>query len=816
MSDQDSSTCYHCGLPNPPNSHYVVEIEGQQRAMCCPGCAAVARAIVDQGLTDYYKYRTEPARNPAELVPDSLQEMALYDRPEIQQQFVSVKSENVRQASLILEGITCAACIWLNERHVSAIPGVLEFRVNFASHRAQVSWDSSQLHLSDILQAIAAVGYIAHPFDPGRQEVVYKKERSQALRRIAVAGLGMMQVMMLAVALYAGDYQGMDADLKNFMRWISLLITTPVVLYSAQPFFRRAWRDLRRTQLGMDVPVSLAIGAAFLASAWATAAGTGEVYFDSVNMFTFFLLSGRFLEMQARHKAGLAADELIRILPAMATRLDDGVPIEVLVSELMVGDRVQVKPGGTIPADGIVVDGRSSVDESLLTGESHPVAIEISDSVVGGSINISSPIIVDIQHVGEDTVLAGIIRLLDRAQTEKPRIAQLADRIAAWFVAAILLLAVAVFAWWWQHEPAEAFWITLSVLVVTCPCALSLATPAALVAGTGALTRQGLLTTRAHALEVLGQATHMIFDKTGTLTHGQLELIDTRVLGSVAAQQCIELAGALEQSSEHPLARAFQHSSHNTLSATEVEAVTGQGIQGVIDGKVYRLGSPAFSGCEESILAESSAALASQIVLSDEQGPLCVFSLADRLRDEAAEAIRLLRAQGISIWLLSGDSTDNVRQVATGLGIDHAEGRMLPEDKLERLRQLEQTGAVVAMVGDGVNDAPVLAGAAVSIAMGGGTQLAQVSADMLLLSENLMHLSEGVRQSHRTRSIIRQNLGWALVYNTVALPLAAAGYIAPWMAAIGMSMSSLVVVLNALRLSSRTQQMDTNVRKVTG
>jgi len=775
--------------------------------MCCPGCVAVAQAIVDQGLTDYYQYRTEPARNPAELVPDALKEMVLYDRPEIQRQFVSVKSENIRQASLILEGIVCAACIWLNERHVSALGGVIEFRVNYASHRAQVLWDDSEIQLSDILAAIASIGYIAHPFDPGRQETLFKKERSQALRRIAVAGLGLMQVMMLAVSLYAGDYTGMDEGLMRFMRWVSLLITTPVVLYSALPFFQSAWRDLRRLQPGMDVPVSLAIGAAFLASAWATITGTGEVYFDSVNMFTFFLLTGRYLEMQARHKAGLVADELVRILPAMATRIELGEPVEVLISDLLVGDRVQVKPGGTIPADGCVVEGNSSVDESLLTGESHPLPVTSGKGVIGGSINIESPIVVEIKSIGEDTVLAGIIRLLDRAQTEKPRIAQLADRIAAWFVVAILLLAIAVFAWWWQHEPSQAFWITLAVLVVTCPCALSLATPAALIAGTGALTRQGLLTTRAHALEVLGQTTHMIFDKTGTLTHGQLELVDTRLLGNLTEQQCIELASALEQSSEHPLARAFQQTGHTDKRVSEVEAITGQGVRGVVDGQHYRLGSPAFVDCDESIMSAVSTTLVSQIILADEHGPLCVFTLADRLRDEAAAAIARLRAQGIQIWLLSGDSSETVQQVAQELAVNHAEGRLLPAEKLERVRQLQQTGAVVAMVGDGVNDAPVLAGAAVSIAMGGGTQLAQVSADMLLLSENLLHLSEGVRQSHRTRSIIRQNLIWAIVYNATALPLAAAGYIAPWMAALGMSISSLVVVFNALRLSAKPEQV---------
>jgi len=350
---------------------------------------------------------------------------------------------------------------------------VVEFRVNYATHRATVKWDDSRIHLSDILRAIAEIGYIAHPFDPGRQEALYKKERAQALKRLAVAGLGAMQVMMVAVALYAGDYTGMEDRMQIFFRWVSLIIATPVVFYSARPFFTSALRDLRRRQLGMDVPVALAIGGAYLASGWATLTQRGEVYFDSVTMFTFFLLAGRFLEMGARHRAGQAAEELVKLLPAMTTRLTDGSEETVAVADLAPGDRVRVKPGESVPADGRVIEGRSSVDESLLTGESVPVPRGPGDRVVGGSVNVESPLVIRIEKVGEETVLAAIQRLLDRAQSEKPRLAGLADRIAGVFVGVILLLAAVVGWYWWQHAPDEAGWIVLSMLVVTCPCALS-------------------------------------------------------------------------------------------------------------------------------------------------------------------------------------------------------------------------------------------------------------------------------------------------------------------------------------------------------
>lgn len=802
----DPSDCFHCGQPIPPGAHYPVKIDGRERDMCCTGCQAVATAIVENNLTDYYRFRTTIGDKPEDLVPEALRKLQVYDTPELQKSFVRETDDNgnIREASLILEGIVCAACVWLNEHHVKQLPGVLDFRINYSTHRATLKWDNSAIQLSDVLKAISEIGYHAHPFDPGRLESLQKKEKSAALRRIAVAGLGMMQVMMIAVAMYIGAVSDMDTGMRDFLRWISLVMTTPVVFYSARVFFASAWRDLRRGRFGMDVPVSLAIGTAYSASVWATLTGSGEVYFDSVSMFTFFLLSGRYLEMAARHKAGQVAEELVRLMPATATRLRGGEQEIIPVGQLESGDLLLIKPGEVVPADGVVTEGASSTNESLLTGESLPCRKQSGDALVGGTVNIESPLTMQVEKVGDSTVLASIIRLLERAQAEKPELARLAEKVASRFVPIILLIAVGVFAWWYQHEPSQAFWIALSVLVITCPCAFSLATPAALTAATGLLTSKGVLTTRGHALETLARINHIIFDKTGTLSHGQLEVIDFQILGSEDASFCKDVAAGLEAASEHPVAHAIARLSECPLSVSTLTAESGRGMQGFYQQKRYRIGTESFvqelTGAELPEMQTSNKG--SAVFLGSEEGWLARIVLADRLREEAGSVVQELRSLGVDVTLLSGDAPDVVDVVAQDLAIPHAHGGQLPDGKLAYLRGLQEQGSVVAMVGDGVNDAPVLAGAQVSIAMGSGSQLAQASADMVLLSENLHQLPFSITTARRMQAVIKQNFAWTIVYNLVAIPLAASGLIAPWMAAIGMSASSLIVVLNALRLKS--------------
>ncbi len=803
--------CFHCGLPVPKGSSYQVTINQKQQPMCCMGCQTVAQAIVDNNLTDFYSHRTQNSQKPVDLIPEELQ---VYDSDAIQHSFVqSSEDSSIREASLILEGIVCAACVWLNENHVKKLQGVIDFRINYSTRRASLKWDNNQIKLSEVLQAITDIGYNAHPFDPGRLETLQKKEKSAALRRIAVAGVGMMQVMMPAIAIYIGESSDMSESMRNFLRWISLIVTTPVVFYSAKVFFASAWRDLKRGVFGMDVPVSIAIGSAYLASVWATFTHSGEVYFDSVVMFTFFLLLGRFLEMGARHKAGQVADELVRLLPDTAVRLersDDGNEIQKVIpaSELALNDRVLIRPGETIPADGTVLEGISSVNESLLTGENMPCEKKPGQTLIGGTQNIESPLIMQVNKLGDSTVLSSIIRLLDRAQSEKPKLAKFADKSAGWFVLLLLLIALSVFVYWWFKDSTQAFWVALSVLVITCPCALSLATPAALTAATGNLTEQGILTTRGHALETLAKITHIIFDKTGTLTYGKPQLTNIDLLSSeYTEEQCINIAAGLESASEHPLALAIISHSTQPVKMTKHHAQSGLGIEAEYKHQKYRIGTYNFVSqiiSNKSIKAAQKVtddeSLTSTIYLGMQDQWLAIFQLQDELRKESKEAIIALKKQGLRLGLLSGDTPQAVSSIAKHLQIDEAKSQLLPDDKLAHLQNLQSQGYVVAMVGDGVNDAPVLAAADVSVAMGKGSQLAQASADMILLSENLLLIPSAVKLSKRMMMIIRQNFGWAIIYNAIAIPIAAMGWIAPWMAAIGMSLSSILVVLNALRL----------------
>ncbi len=794
------SGCFHCGLPVPDGAHYPIQFEGESKQACCHGCQAVAQTIIDSGQGSYYTHRTALPATP-QAAEAELAQLGLYDLPEIQESFVRVEAENIREAALILENIVCAACIWLNERHIASLPGVLSVEINYATRRARVRWDNSRIQLSAILKAVSDIGYIAHPYDPGRSDDIHRRERNSAIKRLAIAGLGMMQVMMYALPTYTAT--DMTDDIRLLMRWASLVLTIPVVLYSAWPFFIGAWRDLKRRSLGMDVPVALGVGTAFIASVYATFSSHGEVYYDSVTMFIFLLLSGRFLEMNARRRAGAAVEELVKLIPAATTRLphwpqrdEEQVP----VARLTVGDHVLVRPGETLPADGEVVDGTSAVSEAMLTGESMPLTKNVGAKVVGGSLNQASPLVMRIERLGADTRLASIVRLLDRAQSEKPRIGQLADRAAAWFIGLLLLITVAVGLVWVTIDPSKVLWIVVSILVVTCPCALGLATPAALTTATGRLTRLGLLTTRGHALETLARATDLVFDKTGTLTYGRLSVRHVVALDGRSEADVSALAAALEAGSEHPIARALREAATPTRSASQIRNTPGRGVEGTLDGREYRLGSPRFVAAGASPPADAADG-ASWVALAEDAAVIAWFALADTPRPDAAAALAALRAQGLRLHLLSGDAEGAVKATAQQLGIADWQAGALPEDKLAYVKTLQQQHRIVAMVGDGINDAPVLAGAQVSIAMGEGADVAQAAADMVMLGNRLATLSEGVALARKTQRIIRENLGWALAYNLVAIPAAALGYVTPWLAGIGMSVSSLLVVLNALRLS---------------
>jgi len=802
----EEAACFHCGQPVPPGAEYPVNIEGKIHEMCCRGCQAVSQAIVDNGLQAYYSHRTALPSTASELIPAELSKLALYDHPEIQKSFVIEEKDaaHLKQASLILEGITCAACVWLNERHLQQLPGVKAVQVNYGNHRARISWDEREIQLSRILQEIQLLGYNAHPYNALQQEELRRKAKSRDIRRIAVTGLSAGQVMMLAVALYAGAAFGIEHTTAQLLRYVSLGLTLPVFLYTAVPFYVSAWRSIKSYRLNMDVPVTLAIMTAFAGSAWVTFRGDGVVYYDAITMFTLFLLSTRFLERNAREKSVEATENLLKLVPAMALRINAGQQEVVAVLDLAAGDLILVKPGEAVAADGEVVEGVSSVDEALLTGESRAVLKEAGAAVIAGSINLEGPLTVRVTGVGEHTVLAGIVRLLDRAVAEKPRLAQLADQVASYFTYVLLVLTLIVALAWWCVDPSRVLEIVLAVLVVTCPCALSIAAPAAFAAAGSHLLKQGILLTRGHALETLAKVTHVVFDKTGTLTYGKPLLNQILTLGETSELECLCIAASLEQASEHPLAQSFlaRIGKHELHAVAEAQNFPGKGVAGVINGRRYTLGNRSMSlplaGSAES---EQDAPVGATLVwLCDEQQVLARFALSDELRPEALGLVTELKKQGFRVSMLSGDSAAAVEHFAARLGIADYRWGLHPEDKLAALKVLQAEGQVVAMVGDGVNDAPVLAGADVSIAMGGGTQVARASSDIVLLSEKLPDIWRSLQGGRVTMSIMKQNFAWAAGYNFLALPFAALGYIPPWLAALGMSVSSLVVVLNALRL----------------
>ncbi|WP_260258476.1 heavy metal translocating P-type ATPase [Vibrio intestinalis] len=781
-------SCYHCGEDVPVNTDYKVEILGETRDMCCPGCESVAQTIVDSGLVSYYQYRTAPAEK-ADLVPEQLKALIHYDNEEVQLEFVR-NSDNIAEVTLSLDGISCAACAWLIEKQLSHTQGVSQIRVNTTTNRAILAWDKQQTRLSELLAVIHRLGYKAAPFEADQQEAAYHRSMKQYLYRLGIAGLATMQVMMLAVALYLEVFGDLDAEFKNYFRWVSLIFATPVMLYSALPFYMNAWRSIRSRTLGMDVPVSIAMIFAYVASLIATVTEQGEVFFESISMFAFFLLVGRFLEMRARRKAAAASGNLLKLIPAMATTLEGK---QIPVKSLRIGDRVKVLPGEHIPADGFVLQGRIHVDEAMLTGESLPVVKVAGDSVFAGSLNGDEAFELEVSASKAESVISNIVRLQDEAQLSKPKIAEVADVVARYFVGAILLIAIGTWLYWTQHQPEDAFWIMLAVLVATCPCALSLATPTALTCATSRMGNFGILLRKSHVFETLCKVNHLIVDKTGTLTQGDIEISSVEVADGYDKSTLLAIAAELESHANHPLARAFLPYKQQAVVLDDVENIIGSGLQGHYQQQLVKIGSAEF------VLGDTQSAQPNSIYLSIDNEYCATFEYRDPVRPESQDLIKQFQDAGIKVTLLTGDNRQNAELVANQMGIKNIVADAKPEDKLAYLKSVAAND-VTMMIGDGINDAPTLAGAHLSVAMGGGTDVAKASADMVLLGDKLDRLLKARALALKTRRIIAENLAWSLGYNLLILPLAVAGMVAPYFAVVGMSASSIIVVSNSLRL----------------
>lgn len=714
----------------------------------------------------------------------------------------------IAESSLRVAGMHCAACAPAIEQALRQVPGVIDARVSAAAQCATVRWDATRTRASSLVQAVQAAGYDAVPDTAAGARAQRAREARTALWRLFVAAFCAMQIMMFATPAYVSAPGELSPDQKQLLDWGSWLLILPVLCFSAAPFFAGAWRAARQRRIGMDVPVAIGIAVAFIASSGAAFDPGGvfgrEVWFDSLAMFVSFLLGGRMLEMRARHRAEAALEDATARLPQSVMRIDDeGRVEEVSVRRLRAGDRVRIPAGQAFAADGVVLEGETRADESLLTGESRPVPRGPGDAVVAGSVNLHAPVVMRVERAGADTRYEAIVALMRAARTQRPAVVASADRWAAPFLWTVLLLAAAAGAAWSAVDPSRALWVVVSVLVVTCPCALSLAAPSALLAAAGAMGRRGLLLRDLDAIQQLARMQTLFVDKTGTLTEARLRCTGTQRLdasGGAAAAELQAVAASLAAWSSHPVAVALREAfAASGRTWKQVREVPGQGLEGRDEaGRCWRLGraawcgEPALSGCGGT-----------RTWLARDGHPLLCFSFDERLRPDAAGAVRELQAAGVQVRLLSGDDVQRAQRIADALGLAGADGAMTPSDKLEAVRAAQRRGEVVAMVGDGINDAPVLAQADVSFAMGEGALVARTQADGVLVSNRLADLVQARVLARKTLRIVRQNFTWAAIYNAACVPLALAGALPPWAAGLGMAASSLFVVLNSLRLARR-------------
>lgn len=743
---------------------------------------------------------------------DDPMEWSAFSRPDIH-------SAGCWESNLLIEGMHCAACALTIEDALLSVPGVLKAEVGAGSHRARVVWSADAVRPSAWMSAVQAAGYRAVPANDSFARERRKSEARKALWRLGVAGLCMMQVMMYAYPAYVAAPGDLTAEMEQLLRWASWVLTLPVILFSCGPFFSNALRDIASRRVSMDLPVALGMLITFVVSTAGTFDPQGtfgrEVYFDSLTMFVFFLLSGRWLELRLRDRTAGALEALMNRLPDSVARLcDDGSFERVPVRRLLPGDVIRILPGETFPADGVVLQGDTMVDEALLTGESRPVSRRVGSTVIAGSHNLSSVVQARVERTGDQTRFAQIVALMESASTTKPALARLADRIAKPFLISVLLAAGLAGAFWWGRDPEHALMVAVAVLIVTCPCALSLATPAAMLAAAGTLARRGVLVRRLDAFEAMSTIDTVMFDKTGTLTRDAMVLGSTQVREGVHVEQVLGMAAALAQHSLHPVSRALVAAAGQLGAALQwradaVKEVAGGGVFGKVwsgDASLasvdVRLGSADFCGVALS-RPESL-----QACLSDERGWLATFELHEDVRPDALETVAALQRQGVVVHLLSGDSAQAAARVAAQVGVTAFQGHCSPQDKLDFLKNAQQRGHKVAVVGDGLNDGPVLAGAHVSFAFGQAVPLAQAQADFVVLGDQLTAVVRTLQIARRTMRVVRQNLWWAAIYNAVCVPLAVVGWLPAWLAGLGMALSSLLVVLNALRLSDNARPLE--------
>lgn len=796
-----AESCYHCGESIPQGLKISAEINGEERFFCCHACLGVAELIQGSGLAQYYNTRSSASERPAERVQQ--QRWRSYDIPEVAHQYVYYSAPDSAEVYLSIEGIHCPSCAWLIQHALERKLNLQDVRINASTARGEIHWNPQNCKLSDILIAIAEIGYTPALLNPTAQDALFSRQRQKSLMRIIVAGLGSMQVMMFAVGLYFSPSMGMESQYANLLKWVSLIVASVVYFYSGLPFTLSALRSLRQGYVNMDVPIALALAGTYFPSVYHTLIHHGDIYFESVSMFIFFILIGRHLELITRHKAALNQQQFAKLLPDVVYRLDDsGTQTLIPLPTVQVGNLLHIPATFTIPVDGIIRHGSTRVDESMLSGESTPLYKSVGDRVLAGSSNLSAPIDLEVSATGQATILAGISRMIEQARQLKSPLIEKTDALARWTVLSILILAALGYLVWWLFIDAErAFSIALAVLVASCPCALSLATPATFTAALNAAAKSGIIIKNSLTLDKLPHIERIVFDKTGTLTQGNFQLQEQHLFHPDSARVW-GLCKTLERNSTHPIAWYFSEQAFTALPLHNIQHHSGAGVSGEDDEHHYLIGSAEFirSRYPQHTLP-SAEHVGTQVYLADEQGVLALFVFADPLRNTSPAAIASLQ-KDYQLSIASGDQRANVEHVAQALNIREAQAEMSPADKLAYLKSLRP--AKILMVGDGINDAPTLAAADLSMAVNRANPLSQTQADIVCLHHGPEALPYLFRLARRCQRIIRQNLTWAVVYNLSVIPLALLGYLTPWIAAIGMSASSLLVVYNATRLNRET------------
>ncbi len=841
-----NNNCFHCGLDIPAYSKFYITVNTERHQVCCPGCMAAVEFIQQQGLSDFYQHRGEQLPFIAARKVSDIQDGSPwqdYDKATISTRYIRLdNSKNRVQTSIYIQGMYCSSCAWLIDRALRSLAPDIAINLNPNTRRLNLEWSlestdqaapsasSVKVKFSDILSTIASLGYQPRPIEYHSQSSdethhkldAYEHENHAALKRLAVAGFGMMQVMTYAIGLYFGDFQGIDPQLRHFLNSISLLLATWVVFYAGYPFFRHAWFDLRNRHLGMDVPVAIAIGGAYSASVVSVLSGSDKnIYFDSAVMFVFFLSLGRFLEMRARYQSGSDEDALRQMLPPLITveRQQDHQwnTLAIEPQQIQRQDRIKLNVGETIPFDGKVLSGSARVDQSFLTGEAKPILVETKDNVTAGSIIRSGHLFLSATHNWQNSTIASIKRLLDKTQAGQPQQLLLADKLVRYFIGTLLVLATVTAFFWVGYQPERAFAVTLAVLVASCPCAFALATPVVTTVASHVLSKQGILLANYTALDKLLTVNHWCFDKTGTLSQGQMSLEKIITYNEADVQDCLQLIAALERNVDHVLSAALTQTP-TSFVAKNVFHSNGNGLCGTIDGTNYYLGKSdwVYTNAQIKTLQpeEHSDRRYTRVTLAREGLLLADVYLRDQIRNDAEPFMYWLKAQSsVGMSVLSGDRQSVVDDFCDELPLVDALGDLLPNDKLKQIAKMQQDGAIIAMVGDGINDAPVLSQADVSIAMANGSELSQSQADIIVLGGRLSNLQSAIQIAQKAQRIIKQNFFWAIAYNLTVLPLAMSGMLAPWLAAIGMSLSSLLVVLNGRRLKRQNNQRTIDTRQ---